>query len=61
MQKYPEKSSKTKVSEDISLVFFMSTVLSLKDMEIKHDVYQSNHFMKKFCKSIREHAMKVIN
>ena len=61
MQKYPEKSSKTKVSEDISSVFLMSAILSLKDMEIKHDVYQSKHFMKKFCKSIKEHAMKVIN
>ena len=61
MQKYPEKSSKTKVSEDISSVFLMSAILSLKDTEIKHDVYKSKHFMKKFCKSIREHAMKVIN
>ena len=32
----------------------MSTISSLKRTEIKYDVY-------KFCETLREHAMKIIN
>ena len=39
----------------------MSTILSFKNIENKHDVYRGKYCMKKFCESIREHAMKTIN
>ena len=33
----------------------------LKSIKNKHDVYGSKDCMKKFCESLREHAMKIIN
>ena len=30
-------------------------------MENKHDVYKGKDCMKKFCESLREHAIKIIN
>ena len=53
----PLNSSTTKVSEHISSGFSIST----RTIENKHDVYSGKHLMKKFCKSLREHAMKIIN
>ena len=39
----------------------MSTISSFKNIENKHDVYRGKDCMKKFCESLREHAMKIIN
>ena len=39
----------------------MSTVSSFKSIENNHDVYRDKDCMKKFCESLREHAMKIIN
>ena len=39
----------------------MSTILSFKKIENHHDVYRGRDCMKKFCKSLSEHAMKMIN
>ena len=39
----------------------MSTILSFKSIENKHDVYSVKDCMKKFCESLREHAIDVIN
>ena len=39
----------------------MSTISSFKNIEKKHDVYRGKDCMKKFCESLREHAMKIIN
>ena len=39
----------------------MSTISSFKSIENKHDVHRDKDYMKKFCKSLREHAMKIIN
>ena len=39
----------------------MSTKSSYKSMENKHDVCKGKDCMKKFCRSLREHAMKIIN
>ena len=39
----------------------MSTISSFKHIEIKHDVYRGKGCMKKFCESLREHAMKIIS
>ena len=39
----------------------MSTISLFKSIENKHDVYRGNDFMKKFCESLREHSIKIIN
>ena len=54
----PEYSSITKVSEPVPLDFSMSTISSFKNIENKH---RGKDFMKKFCESLREHTMKIIN
>ena len=41
-------------------VFFISTILSFKDIKNKHDVYGGRDFMKIFCKSLKEHAIEII-
>ena len=57
----PENSSTTKVSENIPSGFSMSTIPSFNSIENKHDVYRGKDCMKKFCKSLRENAMRIIN
>ena len=39
----------------------MSAIPSFKSTEKKHDVYRGQDCMRKFCKSLREHAMNTIN
>ena len=39
----------------------MSAISSFKNIENKHDVYRGKDCMEKFCKSLTEHAMKIIN
>ena len=39
----------------------MSTISSFKSIENKHDVYRDKYCMKKFCESLREHVMNIIN
>ena len=39
----------------------MSKILSFKGIENKHDIYRGKDCMKKFCESLREHAMDTIN
>ena len=56
-----ENSSTAKVSETIPSGFSMSTISSFRSIENKHDVYRDKDCMKKFCKFLREHAMKIIN
>ena len=56
-----EKLSTTKTIEHIPSDFSMSTISSFKSIENKHDIYRGKHCMKKFCESLREHAMKIIN
>ena len=57
----PENSSTAKVSEHIPSGFSMSTISSLRSIENKHDVYRGEDCMKKFCESLREHTMKIID
>ena len=57
----PKKSSTTKISEHIPSGFSMSTILSVKDIEKKHDVYRGKDCVKKFSKPLREQAMKIID
>ena len=56
-----ENSSTTKVSKHIPSGFSMSTISSFRGIENKHYAYRSKGCMKKFCESLRELAMKMIN
>ena len=57
----PENSSTTKVSEHIPSDFSMSTILSFKSIENKHDIYRGKDCMEKFWESLREHPIEIIN
>ena len=57
----PEKFSRTKISEHIPSFFLISTLLSFKSIENKHDVYRGKDSMKNFYELLRENAMKIIN
>ena len=39
----------------------MSTISIFKCIENNHDVYRGKDCMEKFCESLREHAMKIVN
>ena len=52
---HPENSSTAKEGEHTPLAFPMSTILSFKSVENKHDIYRGKDCMKKFCKSLRKH------
>ena len=56
----PEDSSTAKVSGHIRSRFSMSTISWFRSIEHNHDVYRGNDHMKKFCKFLREHAMKIL-
>ena len=56
----PEIPSTTKLSEYIPSGFSMSTVLSFKDIENKHDVYRGKGCLKIFCEFLIEHTKKII-
>ena len=38
----------------------MCTISSFKSIENKHDVYRGKDCMKKFCESLRGHAVEII-
>ena len=40
--------------------FSMSTTLSFKIIQKKHDVYRGKDCIEKFCESLREHTMEII-
>ena len=61
MLKKPENSFTTKISEQIPSVFSVSTISSFKTIENKHGIYRSKYCMKKFCESLREHVVDIIN
>ena len=56
-----EKSSTTKVGEHIPCRHSMSPTLPFHDIENKHDADRGEGCMQKFRKSLREHAVKIIN
>ena len=39
----------------------MSTISSFKSIENKHDVSKGKDCMKRFCETLREHTMEIIN
>ena len=56
----PENSSTKKVSEHTRSGFSVSTISLFKSIENHHDVYRGKDCVKKFCESLRDHAMKII-
>ena len=54
----PENSSPTTARVHIPSGF---PVASFRGKENKHDVYRGKDCVKRFCESLREHAMKIIN
>ena len=56
-----EISSTTKVGEHISFGYSMSMRWTFDDIENNHDVYRGKDCVKKFCESLREHTVKIIN
>ena len=53
--------SATKRVEHIPSGFSMYTISSSKSTENKHHVYRNKDCVKNFCKSLREHAVEIIN
>ena len=39
----------------------MIMISSFKSIKNKHDEYRGKWYIKKFCESLREHAIKIIN
>ena len=58
---YSEKLSKTKAGEHIPCKSSMSTIWTFDGIENKHDEYKGEDCKQKFCESLREYAMKIIN
>ena len=57
----PKNSSTAKVSKNIPSSFLRSRISSFKSIKNKHDVYRGKDCTKKFCESLRECTMKIIN
>ena len=55
-----ENSFTAKVGEHSPSGFSISTILTFKSIENKNDVYRGKDYMKKFCESLRQHAIKII-
>ena len=60
-QNNPQNSSTAKISEYVPSSLSMLKISSFKSMENKHNEYRVKDCMKKFCESLREHAIKIIN
>ena len=56
----PDNLSTTKVSRHIPSGFSIATTSSFRGIENKHDLYRGKDCMKKFCESLREHAIDTI-
>ena len=56
----PENSSVTKIDEHTPFGYSMSTIWAFNNIEKKHTLYCGKDCIKKFCASLKEHAMNVI-
>ena len=57
----PEKLSTTKWDEHIHCGYSRLTIWRFFGIENQHDVCKGEDYIKKFCESLREHAMKINN
>ena len=60
-QNNPNKSSTTKINKHTPSGYSIFTSCSLDKSKNKINCYRGDDCMKKFCKDLREHAMKIIN
>ena len=57
----PENLSATKAGEHIPLGCSMSAIWIFDGKENNHNIYRCKDSIKKFCKSLREQTMEIIN
>ena len=60
-QNNPNKSSTTKINKHTPSGYSIFTNCSFDESKNKINYYRGDDCMKKFCKDLREHAMKIIN
>ena len=60
-QNDPNKSSTTKINKHTPSGYSIFTHCSFDESKNKINYYRGDDCMKKFCKDLREHAMKIIN
>ena len=60
-QNNPNKSSTTKINKHTPSGCSIFTSCSFDESKNKINYYRGDDCMKKFCKDLREHAMKIIN
>ena len=60
-QNNPNKSSTTKINKHAPSGYSIFTSCSLDESKNKINYYRGDDCMKKLCKDLREHAMKIIN
>ena len=57
----PEKSSTSKLGAHIPRGYSVLTIWAFDHIENKHTLYHGKDCMKKFCSSLREHALNIFN
>ena len=60
-QNDPNKSSTTKINKHTPSGYSIFAHCSFDEAKNKINYYRGDDCMKKFCKDLREHAMKIIN
>ena len=56
-----EKPFTTKVGENISCAYSLSTIWTFNGTKNKHELYRDEECMNKSCESFRKHAMEMTN
>ena len=57
----PQISSARKIGEHSPCRYLLSTIWGFAQIVNKHFLYCGKDCMKEFCKSLKEHAIKIIN
>ena len=57
----PKKSPTTKMNKYIPFCYSLFTHCSFDATKNKLDCYKGKDYIKKFCKDLKEHAIKIIN
>ena len=60
-QNYPNKSSTTKINQHTPSGYSIFTNCSFDESKNKNSYYRGDDCMKKFCKDLRKHSIKIIN
>ena len=57
----PQISSLTKLGKHIPFGYLLSTICRFYHIENKHSLYRGKCYIKECCKSLKQHAMNIIN